>query len=80
METTKHCYVQNTEALGLVVLEKISLVFTVVSLRDIDAPGAWSVWTTGARLAQFIMETTKHFNIQNIEALGLVVSEKKSCF
>ena len=32
-------------------------------------PGAW--------LAQFIMGTTKHCYIQNIEALGLLVSEKK---
>ena len=32
-------------------------------------PGAW--------LAQYIMGTTKHCYIQNIEALGLLVSEKK---
>ena len=28
-------------------------------------------------MAQFIMGTTKHCYIQNIEALGLLVSEKK---
>ena len=55
------------KALGLVVLEKIFLCFTH------DPPGAGPVWTPGARLAGFIKRTT----IQNIKALGLVVSEKK---
>ena len=34
-----------------------------------------SIWSPGAWLAGFIMGTTKHCYIQNIEALGLVVSE-----
>ena len=40
-------------------------------------PGAWPNLTQGHELAQFIMGTTKHWYIQNIEALGLLVSEKK---
>ena len=47
-------------------------------MANIDAPGAWSVWTLGARLEQFIMGTTKHCYIQNLEALGLVVSDHKT--
>ena len=45
-------------------------------MADIDAPGALSIWTPGAWLAGFMKRTTKHCYIQNIEALGLVVSEK----
>ena len=58
------------------VVSEIFLVFPIVSLREIDAPGAWSVWISGAGLAQFTMGTNKHCYNQNIEALGLVVSEK----
>ena len=32
MGTTKHCYIQNIEALGLLVSEKFFLVFSIVSL------------------------------------------------
>ena len=42
-----------------------------------DTPGAGTVWTPGVRLAGFIMRTTIHCYKQNMEALGLVVSEKK---
>ena len=42
-----------------------------------DALGAWPVWTPGARLAGFIKRTFIHCYIQNMKALGLVVSEKK---
>ena len=45
-----------------------------------DAPGAWHVWTPGARLAGFIERTFIHCYIQNMKALGLVVSEKKFFF
>ena len=41
-----------------------------------DAPGAGPVWTPGARLAGFIKKTTILCYIQNLKALGLVVSEK----
>ena len=42
-----------------------------------DTPGAGLVWTQGARLAGFKKKTTIHCYIQNMKALGLVVSEKK---
>ena len=59
------------KALGLVVLEKkIFLCFSH------DTPGAWPVWTPGARLAGFIKRTIIHCYTQNMKALGLVVSEK----
>ena len=59
------------KALGLVVSEKkIFLCFSH------DAPGAGPVWTSGAWLAGFIKRTTIHCYIQNMKALGLVVSEK----
>ena len=42
MGTTKHCYIQNIEALGLLVSEKkIFLVFPIVSLWRLSTPGAW---------------------------------------
>ena len=42
---------------------------------DNDAPGAWPVWIPGAQVAGFIKRTNIHFYTQNIEGLGLVVSE-----
>ena len=45
-----------------------------------DAPGAGPVWSQGAWLAGFIKTTTIHCYIQNMKALGLVVSEKKIFF
>ena len=46
-------------------------------MADNDAPGAWSVWTPGSRLAGIIKGLTKHCFTQNIKAPGLMVSEKK---
>ena len=67
-------YMLNAQALDLVVLEKI---FSHCKLMaDTDTPGAWSLWNPGARFAGFMKGITKHCYIQNIEALGLVVSEK----
>ena len=40
-------------------------------------PRAWPIWTTGACLAGFMQGTTKQCYILNIQALGLVISEKK---
>ena len=47
-----------------------------------DAPGAGPVLIPGALLAGFIYKTTIHCYTQNMKALGLVVSEKKTflCF
>ena len=47
-------------------------------MADNDAPLAWSIWTPGSRLAGIIKELTKHCFTQNIKALGLMVSEKKT--
>ena len=46
-------------------------------MLDNDAPGAWPIWAPGTWLAGFIKGFTKHCFIQNIKALGLMVSEKK---
>ena len=46
-------------------------------MADNDAPRAGPVWTPGPWLAGFIKRTTIHCYIQNMKALGLVVSEKK---
>ena len=43
-------------------------------------PGAGPFLTPGAWLAGFIKRITTHCCIQNIKALGLVVSEKKISF
>ena len=69
--TTKHCYTQNMKALGIMVLKDFLLCFSH------DAPGAWPVWTTRARLAGFIKRNFIYCYTQNRKALGLVVLEKK---
>ena len=82
LNTTEHCYTLNIQALGLVVLKK--KIFKCFShykpMADNDAPGAWSIWTPGSRLAGIIKGLTKHCFTQNIKALGLMVSEKKIFF
>ena len=45
-------------------------------MTDNNAPGAWPVLTPGAWLAGFIKRTFIHCYIQNMKALGLVVSKK----
>ena len=78
MGTTKHCYIQNIEALGLLVSEKkIFLVFPIVSLWRLSTPGAWPNLTPKAWLAQFMQRTISHCHLQNIKAVCPVVSEKK---
>ena len=78
MGTTKHCYIQNIEALGLFVSEKkFFLAFPIVSLWRLSTPGAWPNLTPGAWLAQFIKRTISNCHIQNIKAVCPVVSEKK---
>ena len=76
--TTIHCYTQNIKALGLVVSEKkIFYVLPIVCLWELMTPRAGPFLTPGARLAGFIKRTTTNCYIQNMKALGLVVSEKK---
>ena len=49
---TKHCYTLNTQAVGLMVLEKS---FSIISLRKlmITTTGASPIWTAGAWFAGF---------------------------
>ena len=68
----------NTQALALMVLEKKT--FPIISLWQILMPPGHGQLDPGARLTQFIMGTTKHCYIQNIESLGLVISEKRIFF
>ena len=70
--TTKHCYVQNMKALGLVVSEK-----KIVLCFSHDALDTWSVWAPGARLVGFIKRDFIHCYTQNRKALGLVALERK---
>ena len=70
------------KALGFVVSEKkIFLCFSHCMSMGANDPGAGPFLTPGAWLAGFIKRTTTHCYIQNMKALGLVVSEKIfSCF
>ena len=45
-----------------------------MSMRAKD-PAAWLIWMPGTYLAGFTQGTTMHCFTQNIEALGLMVSE-----
>ena len=79
--TTIHCCTQNMKALGNVVLEKIFYVFPFVCLQELMTPWVGPFLTPGAWLAGFIKRTTILCYIQNMKALGLVVSEKNFlCF
>ena len=55
--------------------EDFFMYFHYKSMVDNDMPGAWPVWTPG-----FIKRSTIHCSIENMKALGLVVSEKKIFF
>ena len=76
---TIHCYTKIMKALGLVVFEKkiFFFFFPIVSLWELMTPGAGPFLTPGAWSAGFIKRTTTHCYIQNMKALGFVVSEKK---
>ena len=54
--------------------------FPIVCLWELITPGAGPFFTPWAWLAGFIKKTTTHCYIQNIKALGLVVSKKKIFF
>ena len=55
----------------------IFLCFFHCKSMGANDPRAWPFLTPGAWLAEFIKRTTTHCYIQNIKALGLVISEKK---
>ena len=77
-----HAWRNLCKALAVVVSEKkiFSCIFHCKPMADKDASRAGPVWTPGPRLAGFIKRTTIHCYIQNMKALGLVVSEKKIFF
>ena len=60
--------------------EDFFYVFPIVCLWELMTPGAGPFLTPGAWSAGFIKRTTTHGYIQNMKALGLVVSEKKIFF
>ena len=47
---------------------------------DHNALWAWPVWTPGAWLAEFIQAISKYCYTHNMQALDLMVSEKKFVF
>ena len=53
------------------------MYFHYKPVADNDAPGVWPLWSPGSWLAGFIKRSTIHCYTQNMNALGLVVSEKK---
>ena len=57
--------------------EDFFYVFPIASLWELMTPGAELFLTPGAWLAVIIKRTNTHCYIQNMKALGLVVSEKK---
>ena len=57
--------------------EDFFYVFPIVSLWELMTPGAEPFLTPGAWLAGLIKKIITHHYIQNMKALGLVVSEKK---
>ena len=56
--------------------EYVFHVFPIVSIWELMTPGAGPFLTPGAWLTGFVKRTTTHCYIQNMKALGLVVSEK----
>ena len=57
--------------------EEDFFMFFPLYVWELMTPGAGPFSTPGAWLAGFIKRTTTHCFIQNMKALGLVVSEKK---
>ena len=66
------------KALGLMVLEKkIFKSFLIYFYVKLLTPGAGPFLTPGGFLQQYMWTTSRCWNIQNMKALGLLVSEKK---
>ena len=74
---TIHCYTQNMKALDRVVSENIFLCFFHCKSMGANDPQGGAIFDPGAWSAGFIKKNTIHCYIQNMKALGLVVSEKK---
>ena len=62
---------------GLVWFQRRRFLSHYTPMTDFEAIETWSVWTTAAQLAGFMKGTVKHCYMQNMKALGLVVSEKR---
>ena len=65
------------KALGLVISEKIFLCFSHCKSMGANDPLDGAIFDPRGILAGFIKKTILHHYIQNMKALGLVVSEKK---
>ena len=70
--TLQHTKYENSGPCGLG-----EVFFPIVSLCELMTPGVGTFLTLGAYLAGFIKMATMHCYIQNMKALGLLVSEKK---
>ena len=71
-----HCYIQNMKALGLVVSEKSFLCFSQCKSMGANDPQGRAIFDPRGMVGRIKKRTTIHCYIQNIKALGLVVSEK----
>ena len=60
--------------------EDFFMFFPIVCLWELMTPWTGPFLTPGAWLAGFIKKTTTHCYIENMKALGLLVSEKKVFF
>ena len=78
--TTIHCYIQNMKALGLVVSAKIFLCFSHCKAMEAIDPWGGDIFVPRGMVGRIYKRTTIHCYIQNMKALGLVVSEKKIFF
>ena len=78
MGTTKHCYIQNIEALGLLVSEKkIFVSFSHCKSMETIYPRGVAKFDPRGMAGTIYVEDHSHCHIQNIKAVCPVVSEKK---
>ena len=70
-----HSYTQNRKALGLLVLEKIFFMFFHCKSMGANDPRGGAIFDASGMVCRIYKED--YYTIQNMIALGLVVSEKK---
>ena len=73
---TNHCYTQNIKALGLMVSEKIFFNFLYCKSMGANDPRGAANLDPKSMIGRIYVDTTKHCYILNIQAYGLMVSEK----